>query len=153
MRAAFTLLETVIVLAIVAFLMLMTLPSAEHSKQKIAERQFWSDLRTQWQAAQTRAKVKHQITFIEPQDESKIIDFYWVDENGDATVSQAYVKLPPTLVLDSFPDTRMNENGFVNPATARFHSTLDNKKYEMRIQLGWGGFHIVEKVQKSLFAS
>lgn len=140
-QQAFTLLETVIVMAIVTMLLCLITPLASRSKQEASERQFWSDLQVQWQAAQTRAKVNHQITFIEPQDQSKLIEFSWVDHQ----YHHATVKLPSTLVLDHFPDIKMLETGFVSPQTARFHSSLTHKKYEMRIQLGWGGYHVVEK--------
>lgn len=141
MKAAFTLLETAVVLVIVCLLMLLITPLATRSRQEIAERQFWSELRVQWQAAQTRAKVSKEVTFIEPQAESKLIEFTWVDSE----VHHADVKLPATLVMDWFPDCKMLETGFVSPQTARFHSTIDHQKYEMRIQLGWGGYHVVKK--------
>lgn len=140
-RGGFTLLETLVVLAIVTMLFCLITPFASRSQQKAAEQQFWSDLRIQWQAAQTRAKVDHQITFIEPQDQSKMIQFSWVDRE----YHHATVKIPSTLVLDHFPSIKMLETGFVSPQTARFHSTLNHHKYEMRIQLGWGGYHVVER--------
>lgn len=138
---AFTLLESLVVLAIITMLFLLIVPTANRSKQASDERQFWSDLRVQWQAAQARAKVAHQSTSVAYEPDSHRFVFSWLASHRQAES----VDVPPTLVVDFYPRIQIFANGYVRPQTIRLHSTLTKQQYQIRVQLGWGGYHVVKK--------
>lgn len=138
---AFTLLESLVVLAIITMLFLLILPPANRSKQASAEWQFWSDLRVQWQAAQARAKVAHRSTTVVYEPDSHRFEFFWLTSHRQTES----VAVPSTLVVDSYPRIQILTNGYVRPQTIRLHSTLTNQQYQIRVQLGWGGYHVVKK--------
>lgn len=138
---AFTLIESLVVLAIITMLFLLIVPTANRSKQASAERQFWSDWRVQWQAAQTRAKVANQSTSVVYQPDSHRFEFSWLASHRQTES----VVVPSTLVVDFFPRIQILANGYVRPQTIRLHSTLTKQQYQIRVQLGWGGYHVVKK--------
>mgnify|MGYP003600983092 CR=1 FL=1 len=138
---AFTLLESLVVLAIITMLFLLVVPTANRSKQASAERQFWSDLHVHWQAAQARAKVAHQSTSVVYEPDSHRFEFSWLASRRQTET----VAVPSTLVVDFYPRIQILANGYVRPQTLRLHSTLTKQQYQIRVQLGWGGYHVVKK--------
>lgn len=135
MKAGFTVLETIIVLAIVAIIVTFSVPEISRSRAYHEEQFFWSELRQNWRAAQLRARHERQVTKIEYEQTSNQIVFM-------AGQKQDVVHLPGTLKVIRFDQFQMHENGYVKPQTQEFKSSLTGCRYLMRIQLAWGGYHV-----------
>lgn len=135
MRSGFTILETVIVLGIVAILVMFSVPSISKSQAHHQEQLFWSELRQNWRNAQLQARNARQTTNIQYDQTTKRITF--------ATALTANsVQVPGTLRVVKFTSFQMHANGYVKPQTQEFASTLTGRRYLMRIQLAWGGYHV-----------
>ncbi|WP_294543914.1 type II secretion system protein [uncultured Limosilactobacillus sp.] len=139
-RQAFTLLEMLIVLGIVALTLLISWPSMHRAVQKNAERQFWQIFRQAWQAAQVRSKTSQESTRVVYLRHRNLIVFSWPNDSEQ-------IRVPETLFVKRFNDIEMKKTGYVSPQTEEFISTLDGTDYQMRIQLAWGSYH-VQAIQK-----
>lgn len=138
----FTLVETLLVLALVTLIISFSFPSLYRSRQNVAEREFWSGLRQQWQAAQVRAKTKQLATAVTYDSDEHQIEFSWIE--GSELIKRR-LTVPDTLLVRKFENFRMHENGYTKPRTEEFYSSLHHRTYYMRIQLAWGGYRIEEE--------
>lgn len=139
-REGFTFLETIIVLGIAALLLLITIPNFTKTRQKLAEEQFWRSLRQDWQWAQLQCESKHQYIVIRYDKSGERITFRINDQTRESKV----IPIPSTLNVDAFSELYMTPNGYTRPQTQTFRSLIDGHRYYMKIQLGWGGYRIVE---------
>lgn len=137
-RLAFTSVEMIVVLGLVAAIYLMLAPNFQPSRQAIAEQQFWHGLRQNWRAAQVAAQVRHQPTIVDDCSETHRIKF----ERGEHLT---YLDIPPTLEVESFDMFVIDDTGYTAPRTIRFKSRRQHCCYLMKIQLAWGGYRL-EKV-------
>ncbi|KRL28564.1 hypothetical protein FD27_GL001562 [Limosilactobacillus frumenti DSM 13145] len=135
MKAGFTVVETIIVLGIVAIIVMFSVPGVSQSCAYHKEQLFWSELRQNWRAAQLRARDERQVTQIEYEQDGNQIIF-------TAGSKQDVVHLPGTIQVIRFEPFQMHENGYVKPQTQEFKSSLTGRHYLMRIQLAWGGYHV-----------
>lgn len=137
-RRAFTSVEMIVVMGLVAVIYLLLVPNFQPSRQAIVEREFWHGMRQEWRAAQVAAQVRHQVTVIDYHPASQQIAF---DRDGNTTC----LNIPPTLKADRFSRFMIDGSGYTAPQTMRFTSQREHCSYLMKIQLAWGGYRL-EKV-------
>ncbi|MGN1279626.1 MAG: hypothetical protein ACI4T4_02955 [Limosilactobacillus sp.] len=135
---AFTSIEMIVVLGLVAAIYLVIAPTFRPSSQAIAEQQFWHELRQDWRAAQVAAQVRHQPTIVDYYPNTQQIVF---DCDGDRTL----LNVPPTIAVTDFDEFIIDNTGYTAPRTIKFRSRLHHCQYLMKIQLAWGGYRL-EKV-------
>lgn len=140
MKKAFTTIEVVIVLGIIALLLTFTMPNFVHSRQLMMEEQFWRSMRQQWRTAQIAAQLHHQATNVDYDKETQQIIFSTGGHHTEVVV-------PGTLIVRHFNTIEMHEDGYVRPQTMMFDSQLNDQRYLMKVQLAWGGYRL-EKVAK-----
>lgn len=122
-------------LALVAVIVATTAAPAKRGFERVQEDQFWRSFKQEWQAAQARAKVAHQATWVSYEAPNRRVTF----------ISQGRYRalaMPPTLLVRDYQDFSMHANGYVSPQTWQLVSRLDGREYYLRIQLGWGGYHV-----------
>ena len=135
-RRAFTLLESVIVLAIVTLILVMTSPAMKKSRQAAAERQFFTHLRLCWDLEVNWARANHQQIVIKKRGRQMI-------------VGHKVLTIPPTLSANSgFGDLDVSANGFTSPQTRALYSSIDRGVYLFKIQMGWGGYRIDKEIER-----
>jgi competence protein ComGD len=132
---AFTVVETIIVLGMVIMLLVMTMPNLNPVHQQVAEQQFWQTMRQNWQRAQVTAQLTHRGTIISYDHDSQQIDFRYPHQCVD-------VDIPSSLRVVRFGDVDMQEDGYVAPQTMTFDSKDHHRRYQMKIQLAWGGYRL-----------
>lgn len=132
---AFTSVEMIIVLGLVAILCVTVAPSLQPSRQAITEQQFWHAMRQQWRRAQVAAQLDHQSTIISCHSDTQQVEF-WRD--GDAS----FLNIPATLRPKRFVTVFIHEDGYAAPQTICFDSTLNHRRYLMKVQLAWGGYRL-----------
>ena len=141
-KEAFTMLETIIVLILSVVIITFSFPNLMRSRQVVAEHEFWNDFRQSWQAAQVRSKTKHIETMVTFDPVSYQIEFDWRDQQK---LVKGKLDIPETILVRKFDDFKMHENGYTKPRTQYFQSSINWRRYLMRIQLAWGGYRIEEK--------
>lgn len=132
---AFTTLEMIIVLGLVALIMCMLGPQFGRSKQCMAEDRFWQSFRQEWRLAQTQAQLNHLPTTI----------FY--DSTTNTLVfardhHRRYVDLPSSLLVTSFTPVMMKTDGYVRPGTRCFYSQVRKCRYQLVVQMARGEFDV-----------
>lgn len=132
-------LESVIVLGITALIVTFSFPSLRKCQQVAAENAFWDRFQQNWRNAQLRAKINHIETGVAFKNDSYQIEFMW---RKDGECQRQLLDIPDTLRVNDFTDFRMHENGYIKPRTQEFESAITHRKYLMKIQLAWGGYHI-----------
>lgn len=135
--------EVVIVLAISALVIVTTTIPYQKRNAELSEEQFWRDVKQQrWQEAQTRARVEGKATFIYLTSRSKReIRFEYHTDSGKKVTEE--VLLPKQLHIASNEDmVKIYKNGYVSPWTWSFVSKLTMTNYDMKIQMGWGGYYV-----------
>lgn len=132
---AFTMIETIVVLGIVVLLLVMSMPNLDPVHQQIAERQFWQVMRQNWQRAQVNAQLSHRGTTISYDHNSQQIEFRYPSQC-------VYVDIPSSLKVARFGDVDMQGDGYVAPQTMTFDSKDHRRRYQMKIQLAWGGYRL-----------
>lgn len=137
-QVAFTSVEMIVVLGIVAAIYLLLAPNFQPSRQAIGEQQFWHGMRQNWRAAQVAAQVHHQSTLIDYCPETQRIRF--TRDNR-----YTYLDIPPTLEVKPFDMIVIDDTGYTVPRTLHFESRRHHCGYLMKIQLAWGGYRL-EKV-------
>lgn len=137
-QRAFTSVEMIVVLGLVAAIYLIITPIFQPSRQLIAEQQFWHGMRQNWRAAQVAAQVQHQPTTIDYHPGTQQIVF----DRGDHKTA---LNIPPTIETKDFNLIIIDNSGYTAPQTVRFKSRLRHCWYLMKIQLAWGGYRL-EKV-------
>ncbi|MDF4006733.1 prepilin-type N-terminal cleavage/methylation domain-containing protein [Limosilactobacillus fermentum] len=141
-RRAFTMVEVVIVLAISALVIVTTTIPYQKRNAELSEEQFWRDVKQRWQEAQTRARVEGKATFIYLTSRSKReIRFEYHTDSGKKVTEE--VLLPKQLHVASNEDmVKIYKNGYVSPRTWSFVSKATMTNYDMKIQMGWGGYYV-----------
>ena len=94
-QRAFTSVEMIVVLGLVAVIYLVIAPTFQPSRQAIAEQQFWHELRQDWRAAQVTAQVRHQSTTVQHYLSTRQIVF---NSDGHRTI----LNIPPTIEVEPF---------------------------------------------------
>lgn len=139
-RAGFTLIESVIVLGLVALILSFGTVYSRRVAQVNAERAFWQSLKQNWQMSRAQVRAGKsgavRIFYVQNGIRFKSIDI----QSGARHVAQ--VPLPRTIRVQNFREIKMDTTGYVAPCTQRFVSSLTHQTYAMKIQLGWGGYHI-----------
>lgn len=135
---AFTMIEALIVLAITALIIGITLPSMSRSERLLGEQQFWRSMRKEWHQSQLRAELNHYPTEIEYDPFTREIIFKWF--NG-----KSRLPVPATLQVVQFDKVEISETGYSRARTQEFRSKINGHRYLMKIQLAWGGYRFEEK--------
>lgn len=141
-KDAFTMLEAIIILILTAIIITFSFPNLTRSRQVVVEHEFWNDFRQSWQAAQVRSKTKHIETMVTFDPVSYQIEFDWREQRK---LVKDKLDIPETILVRKFDDFKIHENGYTKPRTQEFQSSINGRKYLMRIQLAWGGYRIEEK--------
>ena len=132
---AFTMLEMLIVLALVTVILLFTGPLVSHSHEQVVEQRFWQSFRQQWYLAQTRAQLKRQSTAIT----------YSADTNAVVFTSwrnRTTIAVPTTMRVERFSPIEIQAGGYVKPATQRFYSRSGRCRYHLVIQMARGEYDV-----------
>ncbi|MDO4856045.1 MAG: prepilin-type cleavage/methylation domain-containing protein [Limosilactobacillus gorillae] len=141
---AFTMAEVVIVLGLVAVVIVTTTVPYQKRSVEQSEEQFWRNVRQRWQEAQTRARVEHITTYIYLRNqEGRGITFSYL--RGGKFVNER-VHLPKSLkIYTGIRTVSIYQGGFVSPQTWVFVSPETRTEYDMKIQMGWGGYRVEKK--------
>jgi competence protein ComGD len=136
-QAAFTLIESVIVLGLICVVVSFGSIKLTAMTQADREKQFWRQLDQNWQASKVRAENNQQETEIKHLN--GVIRFRWI-ENYRSQYSD--VTIPSTIQVVQFKKLKMLANGYVKAGTQKFYSTRTKRNYEMKIQLAWGNYYV-----------
>ncbi|MCH3922457.1 type II secretion system protein [Limosilactobacillus sp.] len=137
-RPAFTVIEMVVVLIMVTLLFTLMMPQLSPTRAQLAEQEFWHSMRQNWQRAQATAQIQHRETnIIYKRDNQQILFF----TSGRTTI----VDIPASMRVVKFGDVRMHSDGYVRPRTFVIDSPSRHRRYLMKIQLAWGGYHLEEE--------
>ncbi|MDM8333846.1 type II secretion system protein [Limosilactobacillus panis] len=134
-QTAFTTLEMVIVLGLVAIIMLLAGPQLGHSQQCIAEQQFWQSFRQEWHWAQIQAQLTREPTTIEYVRAENAMIFRTYRHRRSVTV-------PNSLQVGNFLPIEMKPDGYVCPGSRWFYSQAQHCKYRLVIQMARGEFDV-----------
>ncbi|WP_267202482.1 type II secretion system protein [Limosilactobacillus kribbianus] len=137
-RPAFTVVEMIVVLGMVALLFTLMMPQLNPTRTQIAEQEFWHAMRQNWQCAQATAQIRHQGTNIIYDPDNQQILFL-------ADGINTKVNIPSSLEVMRFKDIEMHADGYVRPRTIIFDSPGRHRRYLMKIQLAWGGYSLEEE--------
>lgn len=134
-NGAFTTIEMIIVLGLVAAIFCIVGPQIGQSNQRLAEQRFWNSFKQEWHLAQVRAQLTHQSTSV------------IFDPSLDALVFISHrqrrsVDLPSTLQVRKFASIEMKPDGYVRPGTRRFYSRTDHCGYRLVIQMARGEYDV-----------
>ncbi|MGO2299047.1 competence type IV pilus minor pilin ComGD [Paucilactobacillus nenjiangensis] len=136
----FTMIETVIVLALIALMFVFGTMKLGDLKAASDERRFWTQLERSWQQSQSRAQNHGKPTTIRQSKNQTEILFRSHNRRNDD--DNRDVKVPKTIIIKKFDEITMLQNGYVKATTEKFYSTRTHKEYSMKVQLAWGGYYI-----------
>jgi len=139
-RNGFTLIETLIVLALVALMFTFGTMKLNSFREASDEKHFWMQLERAWQQSQARAQNSGKPTAIKLSANKEQLLFHARDRNGNDDDND--IQIPKTIEVRAFKAITMHQNGYVKPQTAKFYSRRTNKMYLMKIQLAYGGYYI-----------
>lgn len=142
-RRAYTLIEAVIVLSIVASMSLVAVYRfPTRSRQASAENIFWDELRNAWQE---RVLVAGQGSGRQVMAFSKTLNAVQFKHFGNPKAWKT-MQLPATLHLVKSRDVTINRNGHAELAFVRFRSDL-RPGYQIKInaEMGWGAYGITQE--------
>lgn len=140
-REGFTMIETLITLAIVSSLLILVMVGrSQFTKQSPRqETAFWHDFDAQWQRALYEARYQKLVTTVQIQSGQPV--------QFDSRRTHQLVELPASLQPMRDYHLRIREDATISPQTLTFISSIDDCRYRMIIQMGWGLYRI-EKVSK-----
>ncbi|WP_311408319.1 hypothetical protein [Liquorilactobacillus uvarum] len=133
-QPAFSLIETIVVLALSVFTLLLIARPLESSISVLQERIFWQSFKQTWTReiiSSTKFIKVHTIIF-----KNKKIIF---SEQNNKKVT---VELPKTMTIRRYESINVNDTGSISGRTIIVDSTLQDKPYYILIQLGWGKYHV-----------
>ena len=133
---AFTTIEMIITLGLVAVIMLVAGPQVNRSNQHLSEQRFWHSFRQEWQVSRTQAQILHQGTSIYYYPPVNAIIFKGTGQK------ERLVPLPSTLRIDKFTPIQMKTDGYVQPGTRRLYSQNDHATYRIVIQMARGEYDV-----------
>lgn len=131
---AFTLVEMLIVLALLGMSLLITIKPAANMVQRYQEKIFWQNLQHAWNkelSTLAQRKENGKVLF----NDQKII-FY--ENNQEKTI----IDIPSTLELYRGYRLHINQTGQMNGGTIVFNSKDHQRQYYLVIQLGWGKYYV-----------
>nr|WP_269083226.1 type II secretion system protein [Companilactobacillus kimchiensis] len=139
-RSGFTLLETVISLAIFCTLAAVSIYNLKDYQAKVEERQAISWFKNTFTETLNYGYLNKRAAKFQWFTDSNTIKFI---SNGSLAGQQKYYKkkkLPATLRINSNAaiDYGIADSGVAPPMSIQFHSTLTNKDYSYKVQFGWG---------------
>lgn len=143
-KQAFTLIEMIIVLALVSVLLLIGFFPVKTMIASYQEQQFWRTFNQAWTKTAITAERKGCVA--EVAFHSKEIEFSDYAENtrGQKRHSQI-ITLPPSLqVLTKFAYADFYKNGGTKFMKVVFYSKLHQVKYTLIPQVGYGGRYRLE---------
>ncbi|WP_412990048.1 competence type IV pilus minor pilin ComGD [Pediococcus siamensis] len=139
LKSGFTLLESLIVLAMVGLLLTSGNLVLKNALSYQREKEFWENFDTEWKKYEQFANFENTVTYISFNKTQEKISFNPLKASNKANY---VLKLPPTLHLLSSQEVKIGNNGYVKPQSIGFHSDRDQHTYRITIQLGWGVYHV-----------
>lgn len=134
---AFSLVETIVVLMAVSLLMLLSWVPQSTFFKRHQEEQFWQTFRQNWTYLVTRSR--------ESSSDARVA-FYndYVVFKVNLTEKQIRLNYPTTLsLIGGQRNQDISASGASQAQSIRLHSDLDNKNYDIKFQLGYGGqYHV-----------
>ncbi|KRM95581.1 hypothetical protein FC19_GL001717 [Liquorilactobacillus aquaticus DSM 21051] len=133
-QSAFSLAEILVVLALSAFTLLLTVSPLENSINGLQEKIFWQSFKQTWTneiISSSKFKKVHTIAF----KNNKIV---FSEKNN----RKVMVRLPKTMSIRRYESISVNDTGSISGRTIIVDSTLQDKPYYIMIQLGWGKYHV-----------
>ncbi|WP_244054620.1 prepilin-type N-terminal cleavage/methylation domain-containing protein [Ligilactobacillus pabuli] len=141
--AGFSLVEVIVVLALVVALCGLQLFPAAFSRQKLAEVLFWRNFRQNWTSLVIETRVRHDAGLVQ-----FLGDSLYFCSASNAQKKQA-LAVPKTLHLTGGKlDENLYQNGGTQPQRITFYSDLDHQNYAVIFQLGYGGQYRIEKTAR-----
>ncbi|WP_125568316.1 type II secretion system protein [Companilactobacillus insicii] len=139
---AFTLIESIISLAIFCTLMSVSIYGLQNYQQRIEEKQVISQFKINWHNMLNYSYLNKKYTRFFYNYDTNTMTF--VDLMNKKEFSHK-IKLPKTLVNTKKRDVEIyvNKDGTTRPKSIEIKSTLTHKTYRYTIQMMWG--ELVEK--------
>lgn len=134
-RRAFTMIEMIISLGIVASIMMLTVPKTTRSYQEWQGNQFWRELKQEWQLSQVRSQNEGEITDITYSQEERAIVFCSKNHRRK-------IRVPGFIRVRDLKARTMLSNGYIRPATWSFIDLLHHEEIDLKIQMAGGGYRI-----------
>lgn len=134
-RSGFTLVETMIVLVLVALIFSCSIPVSLMGLHEWQHRRFWQEMRQEWQVSQVRAQQEHQRTDISYDHVNREIIFQFHNH-------RERVSLPTNLKVANSYECQMLPSGYVKPGTWLFVDQQHHQTIRMIIQMAGGGYRI-----------
>ena len=137
-RSAFTMVEMVIALGIISFMLVLVIPKSTRTFQEWQQKQFWNELKQEWQLSQVRSQNHGVITDISYDQQDRAIVF--CSKNH-----QRRINVPHTIRVREIKPRTMLSNGYIQPATWSFIDVLNHEELDLKIQMAGGGYRIEKK--------
>ncbi|GAB5052738.1 competence type IV pilus minor pilin ComGD [Pediococcus ethanolidurans] len=138
-KSGFTLIETLVVLSIIAFIFTFGHLTFKTVIEQQEEKQFWAKFDDDWKRYEQFANSEGVVTYITFDKSKRKIRFNplktFNKENSE-------ISLPKTLSLFSNQEVKIGSDGYVKPQTIAFQSEVNKCTYRLTIQLGWGVYHV-----------
>ncbi|MDV7695155.1 hypothetical protein A7K95_10090 [Pediococcus parvulus] len=138
-KNGFTLVETLVVLTIVTILLSIGHFTLKRVMAQQQEKQFWAKFDDDWKKYEQFANFEGVVTYISFDKTRRKVKFTplkaFEKENSE-------IELPKTLSLFTNQEVKIGSNGYVKPQTIGFQSEANKCTYRLRIQLGWGVYHV-----------
>ena len=141
-RPAFTLVEMLLVLGIVAASFWLVTPRAIRGYQVWEQQRFFKQLEQQWQAAAVHARVSQRASSVKVLFDSRQICFIWHSAHHMQRKDLA-VPGSLTLVTPGKIGWKLQTDGYTTPGTIGFIDRQTGARYEVRIQMG-GAYKFVQ---------
>lgn len=109
-RSAFTMVEMVIALGIISFMLVLVIPKLTRTFQEWQQKQFWNELKQEWQLSQVRSQNHGEITDISYDQQDRAIIF--CSKNN-----QRRINVPHSIRVREIKPRTMLSNGYIQPAT------------------------------------
>ncbi|SPC39007.1 hypothetical protein [Latilactobacillus fuchuensis] len=137
---AFTLIESCVVLALIVGLTWFPIQRYQRFQAQQAERLFFQEFETTWQSMRQYVATEPDSVVITMYPQGRRIEF-------SVTRQQQYncqIEIPKTLKLtvEQWQGLILKQDYGVNPRTLTFKSTINQRRYDYKIQMMWGMLHV-----------
>ncbi|GAX02203.1 type II secretion system protein [Secundilactobacillus silagei] len=135
-REGFTMIEMLITLVIISSLLVLVMVGGQRfSRSSLqTERAFWNSFDGYWKQALYEAQYHGRKTEITIEKNAPII---FRTDKGDQSLT-----LPRSLHPERAEKLLIRSNATISPRTVTFSSDVDQRKYRLVIQMGWGVYHV-----------
>lgn len=133
-RRGFTLVESVLTLAIVVIISVLPVMQFRNVQQKMLEATFFQQFNQQWEQARLLAVTRHQAVLVHFQ--TNYVRFY---SGQSGWQWERYLTLPTGLRVAE-KTLQISTSGQTSPQTLYFKSDYFNRFKTIKPQMGWGDY-------------